>query len=73
MEYEFLILHEINLKIKVGKCQVLTVAMNNKESSVLLSLCYVMNIFGCKGIGLPVSQDLLIKYRERKRDKNHRT
>ena len=25
MEYEFLILHEINLKIKEGKCQVLSV------------------------------------------------
>ena len=30
MEYEFLILHEINLKIKVGKCQVLSVAMNKR-------------------------------------------
>ena len=30
MEYEFFILHEINLKIKVGKCQVLSVAMNKR-------------------------------------------
>ena len=30
MEYEFLILNEINLKIEEGKCQVLSLAMNTR-------------------------------------------
>ena len=38
MEYEFLILHEINLKIKVGKCQVLSVAMNKRVLGITLTL-----------------------------------
>ena len=38
MEYELLILHEINLKIKVGKCQVLSVAVNKKVLGVTFTL-----------------------------------
>ena len=71
MEYEFLILHEINQKIKVGKCQVLSVAMNkNKRVLSFTFTLFVKNICGCKRIGLPVSKDLLIKFRERKKEIN---
>ena len=40
MDYEFLILHEINLKIRVGKCQVLSVAMNKRVLGFTFTLSY---------------------------------
>ena len=67
MEYEFLILHEINLKIKEGKCQVLSVAMNKRVLGFTLTLLSY-EYLGCKRIGLPVSKDLFIKFREREKE-----
>ena len=67
MEYGFLILHEINLKIKEGKCQVLSVAMNKRAlgfTFTLLSYKYLWLLENWPAIGF-------INQIQRKRDKDH--
>ena len=67
MEYEFLILHEINLKTKVGKCQVLSVAMNKKVLGFTFTLLSYEYLWLYETWPI-CKRGLLIKFREREKE-----